>query len=250
MAKNKKRKKVNMKRRMLIPTNLSTKVNVNRIEYRKVLVKWLPNTDEIQVYFDLYLNKKRLTMLGTIDPDKSYFEGIRIACKKPEPWMTVKELQIARADAPGFFAVLKAYCHTVGDVLDNGAAPDEIVPGIMYNEGQLFKDSEIVSLFKYDVEEPYEFPKDVLITIDNFEQFIMSSQHTRTIVLQHANIGEFSKYWKKWQAVIELLIGYAKDHGFKVDLEVWDFSKGSKAGKIARRKGYEAIQHAFQEINK
>ena len=148
MAKNKKRKKVNMKRRMLIPTNLSTKVNVNRIEYRKVLVKWLPNTDEIQVYFDLYLNKKRLTMLGTIDPDKSYFEGIRIACKKPEPWMTVKELQIARADAPGFFAVLKAYCHTVGDVLDNGAAPDEIVPGIMYNEGQLFKDSEIVSLFK------------------------------------------------------------------------------------------------------
>lgn len=47
MAKNKKRKKVNMKRRMLIPTNLSTKVNVNRIEYRKVLVKWLPNTDEI-----------------------------------------------------------------------------------------------------------------------------------------------------------------------------------------------------------
>lgn len=250
MAKSKKRKKTNVKRRMLIPTNLSTKVNVNRIEYRKVLVKWLHNTDEFQVYFDLYLNKKRLTMLGTIDPDKSYVEGIRIVCKKPQPWMTVKELQVARADAPGFFAVLKAYCHTVGDVLDNGAEVDEIVQGIMYKDGQLFKDNEIVSLFKYDVKEPYEFPKDVAITVDNFKQFIVSTQHTRTMVLQCATIGEFSKNWRKWQTAIESILGYAKDNGFELDEEVWDFSKGSKVGKIARRKGYEAIQQAIEKMNK
>ena len=107
MAKNKKRKKVNVKRKMLIPTNLSKTVKVKSIAYRKVLVKWLPNTDEFQVYFDLYMNKNRLTMLGTIDPDKSYFEGIRIVCKNPQPWMTVKELQVARADAPGFLQFLK-----------------------------------------------------------------------------------------------------------------------------------------------
>jgi len=250
MAKSKKRKKVNAKRRMLIPRNLSTTVNVKMIQYRKVTVKWLPNTDEFQVYFDLYMNNSRLTMLGTIDPDKSYTEGIRIVCKKPQPWMTVKELQVARADAPGFFAVLKAYCHTVGDVLDNGAEPDEIVPGIMYREGELFNDSEIVSLFKYDVNEPYEFPKDVAITLDNFSEFIMSTQHTRTIVLQCATIGEFSKKWRKWQTAIESILGYAKDNGFELDEELWDFSKGSKVGKIARRKGYEAIQQAIEKINK
>lgn len=250
MAKSKKRKKVNAKRRMLIPRNLSTTVNVKMIQYRKVTVKWLPNTDEFQVYFDLYMNNNRLTMLGTIDPDKSYTEGIRIVCKKPQPWMTVKELQVARADAPGFFAVLKAYCHTVGDVLDNGAEPDEIVPGIMYREGELFNDSEIVSLFKYDVNEPYEFPKDVAITLDNFSDFILSSQHTRTIVLQCATIGEFSKNWRKWQTAIESILGYAKDNGFELDEEVWNFSKGSKVGKIARRKGYEAIQQAIEKMNK
>nr|DAV59405.1 MAG TPA: hypothetical protein [Caudoviricetes sp.] len=191
--KNKKRKKVNVKRKMLIPTNISKTVKVKAIAYRKVLVKWLPNTDEFQVYFDLYMNKNRLTMLGTIDPDKSYFKGIRIVCKNPQPWMTVKELQVARADAPGLFAVLKAYCHTVGDVLDNGAKPDEIVPGIMYKEGELFSDSEIVSLFRYEVNEPYDFPKDVAITHDNFNEFIMSTQHTRTIALQCATIGEFQR---------------------------------------------------------
>lgn len=249
MAKNKKRKKVNAKRRMLIPRNLSTTVNVKRIEYRKVTVKWLPNTDEFQVYFDLYMNKNRLTMLGTIDPEKSYTEGIRIVCKKPQPWMTVKELQVARADAPGFFAVLKAYCHTVGDVLDNGASPDEIVPGIMYREGELFSDNEIVSLFKYEVNEPYDFPKDVAITLDNFIEFIMSTQHTRTIALQCSNIREFSKNWRKWQIAIESILGYATDNGFKIDKEIWDFSKGSKVGKTARRKGYEAIQQAIEKIN-
>lgn len=147
-----------------------------------------------------------------------------------------------------FFAVLKAYCHTVGDVLDSGAEPNEIVPGIMYREGELFNDSEIVSLFKYDVNEPYEFPKDVAITLDNFNEFIMSTQHTRTIVLQCATIGEFSKNWRKWQTAIESILGYAKDGGFELDGEVWDFSKGSKVGKIARRKGYEAIQQAIENM--
>lgn len=249
MAKNKKRKKVNVKRKMLIPTNISKTVKVKAIAYRKVLVKWLPNTDEIQVYFDLYINKNRLTMLGTIDPDKSYFEGIRIVCKNPQPWMTVKELQVARVDAPGFFAVLKAYCHTVGDVLDNGAEPTEIVQGIMYKDGELFKDSEIVSLFKYDVREPYVFSKDIPITVDNFKDFIMSSQHTRALVLRCANIGEFSKNWRKWQKAIQVLLDHAKADDFKVDETVWDFSPGSKAGKVARRKGYEAIQQALELIN-
>lgn len=77
----------------------------------------------------------------------------------------------------------------------------------------------------------------------------MSSQHTRALVLRCANIGEFSKNWRKWQKAIQLLLDYAKANDFKVEETVWDFSPGSNAGKVARRKGYEAIQQALELIN-
>ena len=82
MAVSKKRKKVNSKRKLLYKQSPATRFTVNELLYRKVTVKWLPNTDEFQVFFDLYLNGKHLTMLGSIDPDKSYDKAIRIVCKQ------------------------------------------------------------------------------------------------------------------------------------------------------------------------
>ena len=166
MAVSKKRKKVNSKRKVFYKASPATRFTVNELLYRKVTVKWLPNTDEFQVFFDLYLNGKHLTMLGSIDPDNSYDKAIRIVCKQSKPWMTLKEIQFLQKDAPGIFAVLKAYFCTVGDILDGGAQVDEILSGICYNGSESFKDSEIVELFKYDIPFP-KFSTNIVITYEN-----------------------------------------------------------------------------------
>ena len=248
MAVSKKRKKVNSKRKVFYKASPATRFTVNELLYRKVTVKWLPNTDEFQVFFDLYLNGKNLTMLGSIDPDKSYDNAIRIVCKNPKQWMTLKEIQFLQRDAPGIFAVLKAYFCTVGDVLDGGAQVDEILPGICYNGGQLFKDSEIVELFKYDLPLP-KFDTNTVIYYDNFYNFILASQDTRDMALKSKSIGKFNgQTWRKWQEVIQGILAYAKESGYRYDEMLWDFRPKQLCASLARKSGYEAIQKAIKTI--
>lgn len=248
MAVSKKRKKVNSKRKLLYKQSPATRFTVNELLYRKVTVKWLPNTDEFQVFFDLYLNGKHLTMLGSIDPDNSYDKAIRIVCKQPKPWMTLKEIQFLQRDAPGIFAVLKAYFCTVGDVLDGGAQVDEILHGICYNGGELFKDSEIVELFKYDIPFP-KFSTNIVITYENIYNFIMSSQVTRDMALESKSIGKFNgQTWKRWQEIIQGILAYAKESGYRYDEMLWDFRPKQLCASLARKSGYKAIQKAIKTI--
>lgn len=248
MAVSKKRKKVNSKRKLFYKQSPATRFTVNELLYRKVTVKWLPNTDEFQVFFDLYLNGNHLTMLGSIDPDNSYDKAIRIVCKQPKPWMTLKEIQFLQKDAPGIFAVLKAYFCTVGDILDGGAQVDEILPGICYNGGELFKDSEIVELFKYDIPFP-KFSTNIVITYENIYNFIMSSQVTRDIAIESKSIGKFNgQTWKRWQEVIQGILAYAKESGYRYDEMLWDFRPKQLCASLARKSGYKAIQKAIKTI--
>ena len=145
MAKSKKPKK-NIKRIYRSQPHKVTKIN--SLLYTKLTVKWLPRTDEYQVYVDMKLNSQRLLMLGTIDSDSSYDKGIRIYCKKPVPWMTCNEIQLARADAPNFFVALLGYFHTVGDLLDVGTSIDKIPSAVAYKNGDTFSDDELLDIFK------------------------------------------------------------------------------------------------------
>ena len=145
MAKSKKPKK---KAKRIYRSQPHKVTKINSLIYTKLTVKWLPRTDEYQVYVDMKLNNQRLLMLGTIDPDYSYDTGIRIYCKRPLPWMSCNEIQLACADAPNFFAALLGYFHTIGDLLDEGASEDEIPSAIAFKEGTTFTDDELLEVFK------------------------------------------------------------------------------------------------------
>ena len=90
-------------------------------------------------------------MLGSIDPDNSYYDGMRIYCKKPVPWMTCNELQLSRKDAPNFFICILGYVHTLGDLLDDGADIESLPTASAYNDGKPFTDSEFMNLFKFNM---------------------------------------------------------------------------------------------------
>ena len=145
MAKSKKPKK---KAKRIYRSQPHRVTKINSLIYTKLTVKWLPRTDEYQVYVDMKLNNQRLLMLGTIDPDTSYDDGIRIYCKRPLPWMSCNEIQLSRADAPNLFVALLGYFHTIGDLLDEGASIDEIPSAIAFKEGTTFNDGELLYIFK------------------------------------------------------------------------------------------------------
>ena len=145
MAKSKKPKK---KAKRIYRSQPHKVTKINSLVYTKLTVKWLPRTDEYQVYVDMKLNNQRLLMLGTIDPDSSYDTGIRIYCKRPLPWMSCNEIQLSRADAPNLFVALLGYFHTIGDLLDEGASIDEIPSAIAFKEGTTFSDGELLDIFE------------------------------------------------------------------------------------------------------
>ena len=145
MAKKKKPKK-NIRRTF---RSTSTKVpKIHKLTYTKVTVKWLPRTDEFQCFLDLNLNGTRLTMLGSIDPEKSYFEGIRVFCEKPQPWMSCNDIFLLRENAPQFFAGIKGYFHTIGDLLDDGEEIENLPTAEAYLDGNSFSDSNFLDHFK------------------------------------------------------------------------------------------------------
>lgn len=146
MAKNKKRKPKQGKK---FRPNLVTVVRqAPKISYRKVTCKYLADTDSFQVYLDMTLNGTLLRLLGLIDPNQSYDKGIRIFTKAPQRWMTCTEVQIKKEHAPGLFTVLTAYCHTIGDLLDDGTDVQDLPQGLIYNEGEAFKDDKCIELYK------------------------------------------------------------------------------------------------------
>ena len=86
---------------------------------------------------NLVANDVPVIMSGFIDPDKSYFEGIRIHNPKPKRAHTAQTVYISKKDAPMFFATIKAYSHTVADMLDEG----EKAPILdVNNGGEYFSD--------------------------------------------------------------------------------------------------------------
>ena len=89
-------------------------------------------------------------MLGSIDPDRSYYEGMRIYCKKPVPWMTANEIFLSRKDAPNFLSCLLGYVHTIGDLLDDGEDIDSLPTASAYKGGEPFKEDELLNIFKID----------------------------------------------------------------------------------------------------
>lgn len=145
----KKPKKSNHKRRARYRENAATEVNkIEKLELTKVTCKYLPKMDAFQVFLDMKLNGVHLKMLGNVDPDHSYDKGIRIFTKCPQPWMTCTEVQLTKEHAPGLFAVLTAYCHTIGDLLDEGMPTSKLPQGLVYKDGKKFKDSECVELYR------------------------------------------------------------------------------------------------------
>ena len=142
MAKNKKRKPHKTRPATVVR-------DIPSILYRKITCKYLANMDTFQVYVDMIMNGTVLHLLGNIDPNSSYTEGIRIFTKTPQPWMTCTELQVSKRHAPGLFSVLTAYSHTIGDLLDEGCSEDELMEGVVYKDDRLFTDLECVQLFRH-----------------------------------------------------------------------------------------------------
>ena len=148
MAK-KKPKKSARTRRSRYREKAATEIHkIEKLELTKVTCKYLSKMDAFQVFLDINLNGVHLRMLGNIDPDHSYDKGIRIFTKCPQPWMTCTEIQLTKDHAPGLFAVLTAYCHTIGDLLDEGMPANKLPQGLVYKDGRKFADSECVKLYR------------------------------------------------------------------------------------------------------
>lgn len=167
MAKSKKPKKNHRRTFRSKPTEVMT---VKSLNFRKVSIKWLPRTDEFQVHLDMHLNGTHLLMLGSIDPDNSYFEGIRIFCKKPVPWMTCNDVYLLRENAPNFFAGIKGYFHTIGDLLDEGWDIDKLPTAQAYAEGEKFSDKQFLDLFQMSYPDGEAVAKTRLTSVTQLEE--------------------------------------------------------------------------------
>lgn len=146
MSVSKKRKNIKHKHRKHGPIQVIKNSPV--ILIRKITIKYLPELDLFQVYLDMMMNAANLRMLGNIDPDRSYIEGIRVYNNNPQHWMTCNDVQLRKDHAPGIFSVLKAYVHTIGDLLDDGAEYKDLPEGQIYKHGKLFSDRECLELYQ------------------------------------------------------------------------------------------------------
>lgn len=114
--------------------------NVQSLLFKYIHAYFDEKIGEYVVYINLVANDVPVIMSGFIDPDKSYFEGIRLHNPKPKKGHTAQTVYISRKDAPMFFSTIKAYSHTVADMLDEG----EKAPILdVNNGGEYFPDKLI-----------------------------------------------------------------------------------------------------------
>lgn len=114
--------------------------NVQSLLFKYIHAYFDESISEYVVYVNLVCNDVSVIMSGFIDPDKSYFEGIRLHNPKPKKGHTAQTVYISKKDAPMFFATIKAYSHTVADLLDEG----EKIPLLdINNGGKYFSDKSI-----------------------------------------------------------------------------------------------------------
>ena len=115
--------------------------NVVSLEYKYIHGHYEPKTDEFRLYVNMVCNGAPIICSGYIDPDQSYFKGIRVHNPKPIKGHTAQTIYVTKNDAPHFFSTIKAYVHTVGDLLDSG---DDNIPTLdVSNDGGYFKDKDI-----------------------------------------------------------------------------------------------------------
>lgn len=114
--------------------------NVQSLLFKYIHAYFDESISEYVVYVNLVRNDVPVIMSGFIDPDKSYFEGIRLYNPKPKKGHNAQTVYISKKDAPMFFATIKAYSHTVADLLDEG----EKIPLLdINNGGKYFSDKSI-----------------------------------------------------------------------------------------------------------
>lgn len=111
--------------------------NVRSLLFKYIQAYFDDKIGEYVVYINLVCNDVPVIMSGFIDPDKSYFEGIRLHNPKPKKGHNAQTVYISRKDAPMFFATIKAYSHTVADMLDEGGKAPILD---VNNNGEYFPD--------------------------------------------------------------------------------------------------------------
>lgn len=114
--------------------------NVHSLLFKYIHAYFDERLGEYVVYVNLVANDVPVIMSGFIDPDKSYFEGIRLHNPKPKKGHNAQTVYISKKDAPMFFATIKAYSHTVADMLDEG---DKAPILDVNNNGEYFPDKLI-----------------------------------------------------------------------------------------------------------
>lgn len=117
--------------------------------FREILLKYLPNIDKVQIRLHAMIGLQDIIILGLIDPDKSYNEGMLIETKSPQPWMTVKEIYISRKDCPNFFAVVLSYIYTAADLMDSGMDPSEVPEALISNNGEMMEDGDLLQHYEH-----------------------------------------------------------------------------------------------------
>lgn len=137
MPVSKKRKKTTSKRRFGSTKYIPEVIN---LAFKYIHAHYEPKNDEFHIYLNLVCNDAPIIVSGYIDPDKSYFNGIRIHNPKPKKGHTAQTVYITRKDAPNFFANVKAYVDTVGDLLD---ANEQIPVLDIQNDGAYFNDKTL-----------------------------------------------------------------------------------------------------------
>ena len=118
--------------------------NVQSLLFKYIRSYFDEKIGEYVVYVNLVCNDVPVIMSGFIDPDKSYFEGIRINNPKPKRGHTAQTVYISKKDAPMFFATIKAYSHTVADMLDEG----EKAPVLDVNNGGAYFPDKLIDDYR------------------------------------------------------------------------------------------------------
>ena len=139
-------------------STLSEIEHVNELLYKKVKLCYDPETDQQRIYIHTKINDNEMHILGHLRDEYMVYDGINVTmtrrdelmCRKLDPNIPVaRELFISMNDSPILFDVLKAYIHSIGDLLDSGYEMDskDKIPVLnIENAHQWYTDEAVINL--------------------------------------------------------------------------------------------------------
>lgn len=131
-------KKASKKSQVKIP-------KVTKLAIKKLIVNYIPNTDEFNCLLDIMINDKFLKIQGKVHAEYLVSDGVFITLSdtKVSEDISCRELYLSGKDAPYLCGAIRAYIDTIGDLWETEELYEENTPKMFVLPKKPIQDKEI-----------------------------------------------------------------------------------------------------------